>query len=69
MAYTQTDLDAIKSAIASGERLVRFSDGRTVEYRDTPDLLRAQRAIQAELSPTTTRRLSPRYQQADFSDG
>jgi len=49
MAFTQTDLDAINRAIATGERMVRFSD-RTVEYRDVADLLRAKSAIEAELA-------------------
>lgn len=35
---TQADIDAIEKALASGERRVRFSDGREVEYRSVADL-------------------------------
>jgi hypothetical protein len=49
MAWTQTDLDAVKAAIASGERRVRFADGRETEYRSVDELKKAKAAIEAEL--------------------
>lgn len=49
MAWTQTELDLIETAIAKGERLVRFAD-RTVEYRSINELLSARDAIKAELN-------------------
>lgn len=42
MAVSQSDIDALTSAIANGERSVRLSDGRTVEYHTPGDLIRAR---------------------------
>lgn len=50
MAYTQDDLAAVKSAIASGAERVRYSDGREVTYRSISDLMRAKALIEAELA-------------------
>lgn len=49
MAFTQTDLDTIKSAIASGELSVRLSDGRETVYRSMADLMRAKTMIESEI--------------------
>lgn len=49
MAFTQSDLDSINSAIASGELSVRFADGRETVYRSIADLLRAKAAVEAGL--------------------
>ena len=49
MAFTQSDLDAIDAAIASGELSVTHN-GRTVVYRSVTDLLRARQTIQTILS-------------------
>lgn len=48
MAFTQSDLDAVERAIASGE-LTIISNGRTVTYRSMSDLLRARDTIRADL--------------------
>lgn len=48
MAWTQTDLDAINAAIATGARRVRFQT-HEVEYQSVGDLLRARDAIAAEV--------------------
>jgi len=53
MAHTQTDLDAIKSAIASGEQSVEVA-GRKVVYRTIDDLRKARDDIAAELASTAT---------------
>ena len=50
MAFSQTQLDAIDAAIASGELVVQY-DGKRVEYRSMADLLRARAVITAELAP------------------
>jgi hypothetical protein len=50
MAFTSTDSAALKQAIASGERRVRFSDGREVEYRSIGELMQALRTVEAELA-------------------
>lgn len=52
MAYTQSDLDAIDRAIATGERVVRFSSptgDRTVEFRSINELKTARDLIKSEL--------------------
>lgn len=49
MAFTQTDLDKIRAAIARGERSVTFAD-RTVIYRTLDELLQAEARIAAALA-------------------
>lgn len=48
MAFTQSQLDAIDSAIASGELKVAF-DGREVVYRSMDDLMKARLTIKSSL--------------------
>jgi len=48
MAFTQTQLDAIDAAIASGELKITF-DGREIVYRSIADLLKARDTIKAGL--------------------
>ncbi len=50
MAFTQTDLDVIERAIATGELTVTFSDGRSVTYRSITELIKARDTIKAALS-------------------
>ena len=71
MAFTTSDLDAIRAAIASGELIVRTADGKQVELRSMAELLQAKAAIEAELAASSgpgAPRLYPRHQLADFSD-
>jgi len=49
MAWTQTQLDAVEAAIASGELTVRFGD-RTVTYRSMDELLQARGVIKDALA-------------------
>lgn len=49
MAWTLAQLDAIESAIASGELTVRFGD-RTVTYRSMEELLQARGVIKEALA-------------------
>lgn len=49
MAFVQADLDAVRAAIAKGERVVVFSD-RSVTYRSMEELLQAEQRIAAALS-------------------
>lgn len=53
MAYTQADLDAVRSAIAKGERSVDFSD-RSVTYRSMDELLRAEERIANALAEASS---------------
>ena len=56
MAWTQTELDALKRAFASGTLRVS-ADGRTVEYGNADDLLRRIRAIKNEVASVAGRPL------------
>jgi len=49
MAWTETHLEAIEAAIASGELTVRFGD-RTVTYRSMDELLQARALIREALA-------------------
>jgi hypothetical protein len=59
VAYTQADLDAIRAAIAKGERAVMFAD-RSVTYRSMDELLQAESRIASALSTVA----SPRAKQS-----
>ena len=50
--WTQAEVDALKSAIASGVRSVTH-DGKTVTYGSVSDMLKALRLMQQDVSPTT----------------
>lgn len=50
MAWTQTDLDTIDAAVASGTLSVRFSDGRMVTYQSLDAMLKARAAMWATLN-------------------
>lgn len=52
MAYSQADLDTVRSAIATGELSVEFAD-RKVTYRSIAELLTAEQRIATALSPGT----------------
>lgn len=51
MTFTVNDLNAIETAIASGELTV-ISEGRQVTYRSMLDLMRARDAIRKDLQQT-----------------
>lgn len=69
MALTQTDLDAINTAIASGELTVRTSNGSQVTYRSMDELVKARELAKADIAASaSTSRAYPRHQLADFSD-
>ena len=60
MAFTLAQLDAIETAMASGELLVEY-EGKKVQYRSMGDLVTARNLVRAELIasgqlvvPTTT---------------
>lgn len=50
MAWTQTDIDRLKRAIALNVRLVKYSDGEQVEYPTLDEQLKALAVMQAEVS-------------------
>ncbi|TCP30702.1 hypothetical protein [Sphingomonas sp. BK235] len=45
MAFSQTDLDTLRAAIASGVMRVRYADGREVTYQSTEAMLTAEQRI------------------------
>jgi hypothetical protein len=49
MAYTQDDIDALKAAIASGAKKVKFSD-RETEYRDLSEMRQILNDMQASVN-------------------
>ena len=55
MAYTQTQLDALRAALASGELSVSH-DGRRVEYRSIAELERAISTVQSALAVQSGRK-------------
>ena len=56
MAYSQAELDALKSAFASGTLEVTF-EGKRVKYGDAADLLTRIRAIESEIAAGSNRPL------------
>ena len=52
MTWTQSELDALKSAYASGTLLVSY-DGKSVEYGSEADLIRRIRTIEREIAVAT----------------
>ncbi|MPS93726.1 hypothetical protein [Comamonas sp.] len=49
MTYTTTQLEALKRALATGERRVSFGD-KTVEYRSVEEIQAAIRTVEAEIA-------------------
>jgi hypothetical protein len=54
MAYTQSDIDNLKAAIASGELMSRSGD-RSVQYRSLAEMQRTLRRMEAEVNGSTDR--------------
>jgi hypothetical protein len=53
MAWTQTQIDELKDAIASGVTSVSIN-GRMVSYRSLAEMERLLARLEAEVSPVTT---------------
>jgi hypothetical protein len=53
MAWTQSDLDKISKAIATGARRVRFQT-HEVEYRSLAEMMAVKREIESELSGSSS---------------
>lgn len=51
MAFTQTDLDTLNAAIASGELRVQYRD-KAVQYRSLSEMLQIRKMMQEELGLT-----------------
>lgn len=59
MAYTVTDLERLRRAIASGRVNVKYED-RSVTYRSLDEMLRLESRIAAELGEATAQRAEKR---------
>ena len=56
MAYTQSDLDALQSAMARGARRLKM-DGEEVEFRSLDEMVRLETRIKRELGQSSAGRL------------
>lgn len=65
MAFTSTELDALKRAYASGVLEVEY-DGRKTRYDSGAALLARIRVIEAEIAATATGRARPMAGYASF---
>lgn len=52
MAYTQSDLDKLKKAIATGASRVKFQ-GHETEFRSLDEMLKLQSLMEAEIDNTS----------------
>lgn len=66
MAYTQTQLDALKDAIARGARSVSH-DGKTISFHSLDEMLALAERMERELQGSISRR--PMVHYAKFSRG
>jgi hypothetical protein len=60
MAYSQSDIDALKAAIATGATLVKFgagADSREVRYRSLEEMRAILADMEAELSASSVSQL------------
>ena len=67
MNWTQSELDALRKAYASGTLRVSF-EGRSVEYGSASDLLSRIRTIEGEMQAQSGRK-PPRRSLASFAKG
>jgi len=67
MTWTQTELDALKKAYASGTLRVSY-EGKMVEYGSEADLLRRIRVIEGDMAASSGKK-APRRSFARFFRG
>ncbi|MBT3401972.1 MAG: hypothetical protein HN420_18525 [Rhodospirillaceae bacterium] len=67
MTWTQSELDALKAAYASGTLRVSY-DGKTVEYGSEADLIRRIRTLEREIAATSGK-TKPSRSLASFRKG
>lgn len=65
MAFSQTDLDALEEAIASGALKVKYAD-REVTYQATGDMLKARLVMRNQLGQVSS---AASHHVASFSKG
>jgi hypothetical protein len=54
MAYTMTQLEELRAAIAEGVLHVRFSDGRQLTYRSLDEMRRIEKTMAQQLEASTS---------------
>lgn len=54
MAFTSTDIAAMKAALATGATEVRWADGRMVKYNTSRDLMAAIEFAERDLAAANT---------------
>lgn len=54
MAFTQSDIDELKKAMATGALRVRYADGREVQYRTLAEMRETLTIMQAEVTPASS---------------
>ena len=64
MAWSQSDIDKLKAALASGHRRVRYTSGE-VEYQSVDDMLKVLAEMQREVAPDA----APRRTVASYTSG
>jgi hypothetical protein len=69
MAFTQSDLDTLDAAIASGTTEVRYADGSGAKYRDLDDMLRTRAMIAASLAAAPAAGRNPNVALVSFVGG
>lgn len=72
MAFTQTDVDALKAAMAKGVRRVRNSNGEEVLYNSFAEMRQALAMMEAEVAGSAAPRRAtgfyPKYQRFPCDD-
>lgn len=54
MAWTQSDLDAVDTALKAGKKRVTFADGRTIEYQNTSEMLELRSKMKEEITASAS---------------
>jgi hypothetical protein len=57
MAWTQTDIDALKTAIGTGLTTVMYSDGSQMQYRSLAEMREILAGMEAEVSGASVSRV------------
>ena len=67
MAYSQTDLDRLDAAIATGVLVMKYADGSQVTYRSLDELITARGRVAASISASASQTLgNPRISLVTF---
>ena len=61
MAYTQTQMDALKNAIATGTTLVRMPDRSEVQYRTLDEMRKILAMMEKDLGSVRVASFTPSF--------